>query len=88
MDRPDRLKRLHFRAWHRGTKEADLMLGGFFDTHAESWTDAQMAWFETLLHEDDVDVMAWAIGTQPVPEAFRGPMMEQLQKLDYIPISR
>src|SRR3546814_8075050 len=34
MDREHRLKRLRFRAWHRGTKEADLLIGGFFDAHA------------------------------------------------------
>ena len=34
MDRDTRLKRLRFRAWHRGTKEADLMIGGFFDAHS------------------------------------------------------
>jgi antitoxin CptB len=28
-----RLKRLHYRAWHRGTREADYMIGGFFDVH-------------------------------------------------------
>ncbi len=32
MDHATRLKRLKFRAWHRGTKEADLMIGGFFET--------------------------------------------------------
>ena len=88
MDRANRIKRLQFRAWHRGTKEADLLIGGFFDTNSASWTDAEMAWFETLLHEDDVDIMAWAIGTLPVPDAFDGPMMEQMKKLDYIPIAR
>ena len=88
MDRANRIKRLQFRAWHRGTKEADLLIGGFFDTNSASWTDEEMAWFETLLHEDDVDIMAWAIGTLPVPDAFDGPMMEQMKKLDYIPIAR
>ena len=28
---PD-LKRLHWRAHHRGTREADMLIGGFFDT--------------------------------------------------------
>lgn len=88
MDREARLKRLQFRAWHRGTKEADLLIGGFFDSFSSGWTDEQIDWFEILLHEDDVDIMAWAIGTQPVPAAFQGPMMTQIQKLDYIPIAR
>ena len=88
MDREHHLKRLGFRAWHRGTKEADLLIGGFFDTYSARWTDEEIAWFEQLLVEDDVDVMAWAMGTQPVPAAFEGAMMSAMQKLDYIPIAR
>ncbi|HEY0625205.1 MAG TPA: succinate dehydrogenase assembly factor 2 [Allosphingosinicella sp.] len=84
MDRADRLKRLRFRAWHRGTKEADLLIGGYFDRHGESWDDDQMLWFEELLQEQDVDIMAWAIGTAGPPERYRGSMMRELQALNYI----
>ena len=84
MDRDARLKRLRFRAWHRGTKEADLMIGGFFDAFADAWSEAEMAWFEALLEEQDVDIMAWAIGTAPPPERYRGAMMGRLQQVDYI----
>ena len=84
MDSDARLKRLRFRAWHRGTKEADLLIGGFFDRHHESWGDEEMAWFETLLEEQDVDIMAWAIGTAEPPERFSGSLMRQLQALNYI----
>jgi hypothetical protein len=38
MDRETRLRRLRFRAWHRGTKEADLLIGGFFDRYHNGWT--------------------------------------------------
>ncbi|MFZ3483760.1 succinate dehydrogenase assembly factor 2 [Sphingomonas sp. 3-13AW] len=88
MDRETRLKRLRFRAWHRGTKEADLMIGGFFDAHGESWTDAEIEWFEVFLEEQDVDIMAWAMGTQPVPPQFDGPVMAALKTLTYVPIAR
>ena len=44
MDREHRLKRLRFRAWHRGTKEADLMIGGFFDRYGAEWGEAELAW--------------------------------------------
>jgi antitoxin CptB len=88
MNRDARLKRLHFRAWHRGTKEADLMMGGYFDRLSQGWDDFAIEWFETLLNEDDVDIMSWAIGTQAVPERFQGAMMERMQKLDFIPIDR
>jgi len=84
MQRDDRLKRLRFRAWHRGTKEADLLIGGYFDAHHEGWSDAEIDWFEILLTEEDVEIMAWAIGTQAPPARYEGPMMQKLQTLDYI----
>jgi antitoxin CptB len=88
MDRDIRLKRLRFRAWHRGTKEADLLVGGFFDRFAADWDAAETAWFEALIDEQDVDIMGWAIGTIPVPERWQGPMMERMRSLDYIPIEK
>jgi antitoxin CptB len=88
MDREIRLKRLHFRAWHRGVKEADLLIGGFFDKHGAGWSDAEMDLFEELLEEQDVDIMAWAMGVEPAPERFAGTLMTALKALNYVPISR
>ena len=81
-----RLARARFRAWHRGTREADLMIGGFFDRHHAAWDDGALSWFEALLDEDDVDVMAWALSAQPAPEKYAGPQLTALQKLDYVTI--
>lgn len=88
MDREHRLKRLRFRAWHRGTKEADLLIGGFFDAHGARWDDGEIALFEALLEEQDVDIMAWAMGTQPVPARYAGTVTDALQTLSYVPIAR
>jgi antitoxin CptB len=82
------LKRLHWRAHHRGTKEADLLIGGFFDARHASWSADERALFAEMLEEQDVDIMAWAHGTAEVPERFEGPMMEALKQLDYIPVAR
>jgi antitoxin CptB len=81
-----RLARARFRAWHRGTREADLMIGGFFDRHHAGWSEADLAWFEALLDEDDVDVMAWALSASPAPAKYAGPQLEALQRLDYVTI--
>lgn len=83
-----RLARMKFRAWHRGTREADYMIGGYFDRFHCEWGECEMAWFEALLDEDDVDVMAWALGTQAVPAQFAGPQMTRMQALDYVDIPR
>jgi antitoxin CptB len=84
MNPNDRLKRLRFRAWHRGTREADLLIGGYFDRHHQGWSDEEVAWFEALLEEQDVDILAWATGTALVPERWQGSMMRRLRQLDYI----
>jgi antitoxin CptB len=88
MDRTIRLKRLSFRASHRGTREADYMIGGFFDQLSASWDEAEIAWFEELMHEQDVDIMGWALGTIPIPARWQGPMMDRFRKLDFITVER
>jgi len=85
MDSNPRLKRLRFRAWHRGIREADLLVGGFFDRHHLSWGEAEIDWFERLLEEQDVDILAWAFGTAAPPERLAGDMMLRLKHLNYIP---
>lgn len=82
------LKRLRWRAHHRGTFEADLLVGAFFDAHHESWGEAERALFARILDEQDVDILAWASGTAEPPERYHGPMLQALRKLDYIPTAR
>ena len=83
-----RLARAKFRSWHRGTREADYMIGGYFDRYHAGWDEAALAWFEALLDEDDVDVMAWALGTQAPPAHLAGELLALMQKLDYVDIPR
>ncbi|MET0309195.1 MAG: succinate dehydrogenase assembly factor 2 [Sphingomonas sp.] len=87
MDREHRLKRLRFRAWHRGVKEADLLIGGFFDRYSEGWNADEIDVFEELLEEQDVDILAWAMGTEPAPDRYAGTVMAALKTLDYVPIA-
>ncbi len=84
MNREIRLKRLKFRAEHRGTREADYMIGGFCAAYAAAWSDDEIAWFERFLEEQDVDIMAWALGTADVPPAWQGPQMEAFKRLDFL----
>ena len=82
------LRALKYRAEHRGTREADMLIGGFFEAHHENWGGHDRALFAALLMETDVDIMAWAIGTQAPPERFAGPMMDALRKLDFIRVAK
>ena len=64
-----RRKRLLFRSWHRGTKEADLLLGSFAERHLDDFTPEQVDRYETLLGADDGELLAWIGGrTAPPPE--------------------
>lgn len=73
-----------FRAWHRGTREADFIVGGFADRYLDALDDAGLAWFEALLDEQDVDVMAWALGTGTAPARYEGPHLDALKRLDFV----
>ena len=81
-----RLRRLKFRAWHRGTREADYTIGCYFDRFHRDWSEHELAWFEALLGEEDADILGWALGTLAPPERFAGPMMARMQRLDYVRI--
>jgi antitoxin CptB len=82
------LRALKYRAWHRGTREADMLVGGFFDAHHAGWGAHDRALFAALLMETDVDIMAWAIGTQEAPEHYQGPMLDALRQLDFITVPK
>ena len=88
MQSDPELKRLHWRAHHRGTREADFMIGGFFDAHCAAWTADERKQFDAMLDEQDVDIMAWAVGKSEAPEQFRGLLLEALRKLDYIRVHK
>jgi antitoxin CptB len=77
-------RKLHYRAHHRGTREADAIVGGFYDAAHMTWSDNELNWFEKILDEQDVDIMGWAMGTIAVPPEWEGPMMDAMRQLDYI----
>lgn len=64
------------------------MIGCYFDRYHAEWDEPAIVWFEALLEEDDVEVMAWALRTEPVPERFAGELMVRMQQLDYVDIPR
>ena len=85
-DLESRKRRLLFRSSHRGTKEADIMIGSFVERNIATMTEADIAWFERFLEENDVDIMAWMIGRQQPPAEYEGPIMEAMRRLDYMPV--
>ena len=62
-----RLRRLRYRAWHRGTREMDLILGPYSDARLPGMTALELDSFETLLDEIDTDLLDWLTGALPAP---------------------
>jgi antitoxin CptB len=82
MDDP-RLKKLKFRAWHRGIVENDLILGPFADNNLERLSPDQVDEFERLLEQPDQDLYAWIIGREPTPEAIEGELMDLIRSFRF-----
>ncbi|RKR02842.1 FAD assembly factor SdhE [Maricaulis maris] len=72
-------KKLRIRAWRRGFKEADLILGRFADVHLDGLSPASLDAFEILLDENDADIYAWIIGKAATPDRFDTPVMDALK---------
>ncbi|MGH7061979.1 MAG: succinate dehydrogenase assembly factor 2 [Stellaceae bacterium] len=62
-----RRKRLSYRSWHRGTRESDLLLGRFADTHLARFDEGQLDRYEALLECSDADLFDWVTGRVPPP---------------------
>jgi len=73
-----RRKRLRFRAWHRGIREVDLLLGRFADAHLGELGADELLAFEALLDVPDQDVLAWLIDMGRPPS---GPTESFLQRV-------
>ena len=66
----DRRKKLRFRAWRRGFREIDLILGGFADQRLSDLTPDGLADFERLLDAPDQAVYAWINGQERPPAEY------------------
>ena len=62
-----RRRRILFRSWHRGTREADLIMGRFADAHLAELDDAGLDQYEHLLDAIETDLLAWVTGVADVP---------------------
>lgn len=73
-----RRKRIAFRAWHRGIRETDLILGRFADANLAGFDPAELDAFEALLDIPDRDLLGWVTGAEPVPADRATPMLHRI----------
>ena len=72
-------KRLHFRSFRRGTKESDLVIGGFAVANLARMDAAALDQFESLLNRNDPEVLAWITGLADPPAEFDNEVMDELR---------
>lgn len=74
-----RHKKLKLRAWRRGFREADLILGPFADLYVSTMSPEDLEVFEMLLDAPDHDLYGWILERMPTPPEFDGPLMDRLK---------
>jgi len=74
-----RRKRARFRAWHRGMREMDLVMGRFADREMATLSEAELAEFETLMELPDPDVFNWIAEYAPPPAEHDTPLLARLR---------
>jgi antitoxin CptB len=80
MEYDIRRRKLRFRAWHRGTRELDLLLGRFADAHINALGADQLDRFEALLSESDPDIYDWVTGRRDPPASQANDVVELLRR--------
>lgn len=80
-----RRRKLVYRASHRGTKEMDLVLGGFVRKVIAELSDAELEELEAIIALPDPALSSWLIGKEPVPPEFDTKLMASILSFSYIP---
>ena len=75
----ERRRRILFRAWRRGMREMDLVMGRFADAHLPTMSESELDAFELLLDAPDPRVLAWLTGEELTPAEFDTPLLARLR---------
>ena len=75
----ERRRRILVRAWRRGIREMDLVMGRFADAHLPSMSETELDEFERLLDVPDPQALAWITGGEDLPSEFDTPLFARLR---------
>lgn len=74
----ERRRKLLFRAWRRGVKEIDLIVGRFADVHIGRFDEPSLDHFERLIEAPNAELYAWVSGGSPAPAEYDTPVLRAL----------
>ena len=78
-----RRRRLLFRSWHRGIREADLIMGRFADAHIGDLNEAELDQYEHLLEAQEQDLLSWIVGQAEIPSDHDTPMFRRVREFHF-----
>ena len=78
-DLDPRRRKILFRAWHRGMREMDLIMGRFADAQIGALNEAELDEFERLIEVLDRDLLSWVTGEAAVPENYDTDLFRRLK---------
>ncbi|TDX67082.1 succinate dehydrogenase flavin-adding protein (antitoxin of CptAB toxin-antitoxin module) [Methylosinus sp. sav-2] len=73
-----RRKRIKIRAWRRGMREMDILMGRFVDATVDSLPEAELDDLEALLDAEDDVVFRWLSRAEPVPPRYDTPLFRRI----------
>ena len=82
-DLDPRRRRILVRAWRRGIREMDLVIGGFADAEIATLSDTELDQLELLMAEEDADIFRWVTGEAETPERFQTALFDRMRS--YVP---
>jgi antitoxin CptB len=75
----ERRRKLLFRAWRRGVREMDLIIGRFADAYIEQFDQPGLDDFERLIEVPNAELYAWVIGAEAAPSNFDTAVLAKLR---------
>ncbi len=78
-DLDPRRRKILFRAWHRGLREMDLIMGQFADSFLSTMGDEELDGFELLIEQSDRDLLHWILDAQDIPAEFDTPLLKAIR---------
>ena len=75
----ERRRRILYRAWHRGIREMDLIMGRFADAEIGTMSEADLDAFERLIEVPDRDLFRWITGEDDTPENYDTAVFRRLK---------
>jgi antitoxin CptB len=75
----ERRRKLLFRAWRRGVREMDLIIGRFADAYIDQFDQPGLDDFERLIEAPNAELYAWVTGVEVAPANFDTAVLAKLR---------